>query len=167
MPPTSPDAPMKDTITMGLQEALRMENSSVEKLNMMIADAVDPKMRQKLQHHLDETNEQIQRITSRLQQLGIPATAEKASAPPIILEPGTPTLSSQEKLMAEVKNGYAWENFEIAHYEFLKHQADNVDDKDTKKVAEHNQKEEKDFADDIEHLIPELVNNGLAGPAKS
>ena len=145
-----------DPIINGLQDAMRMENTSLEKLNMLLSEAKDPEMRKKLEHHIEETNEQIQRIQGRLQALGIQTTSEKAQAPPITF-PGTLATTPEMKLRDDVKNGYAWENFEIAHYEFLKNQSKQAKDDDTKKVAEDNQKEEKDFAKEIEDMIPKMV----------
>jgi len=153
---------MADLINDGLQEALKMENTSVEKLNSMLTISTDLKMKEKLQQHLAETNTHIRKITQRLEMLGLSPTTEKANAPPITLKDGNVDIVA--KLTNDVENELAWENFEIAHYEFLKQRADNLRDKDTKKVAEDNQKDEKRFAGEIEGLIRNLVNKE-AGPS--
>jgi ferritin-like metal-binding protein YciE len=148
-----------DPIITGLQNAMKMENTSLDKLNMLLNEVTDSKMRDKLQHHVEETNEQIQRIRGRLQALGITVTNEKAQAPPIEFAQTPPNQTA--KIMDDVKNGYAYENFEVAHYEFLKKQSDEMNDDDTKKVAEHNQKEEKDFVKEIEDLVPDMVKHKM------
>ncbi len=137
-----------------------MENTSLEKLNMILPEVTDPEMRKKLVQHVEETKEQVQRISSRLQALGIQTTTEKAQAPPITF-PRAPNATSEMKLRDDIKNVYAWKNFEIAHYEFLKNQSKLAGDDATKKIAEQNQKEEKKFAKDIQNLIPKMVERRL------
>ncbi len=138
-----------EPISRGLEDALKMENTSLEKLNMILPEVTDPEMRKKLVQHVEETKEQVQRISSRLQALGIQTTTEKAQAPPITFP------------RDDIKNVYAWKNFEIAHYEFLKNQSKLAGDDATKKIAEQNQKEEKKFAKDIQNLIPKMVERRL------
>ena len=149
-----------ELIKIGLLDSLKIENTSMEKLQKLISETTNEKMKNRLQEHVQETNAQIQRITRRMQELGVSRTPEKVQAPDIMLPRSqVPMDGGMDPLKTSdnVKNGYAWENFEIAHYEFLKEESDKLDDKDTKKVAEENQKEEKDFANDVKKMIPDLV----------
>ncbi len=166
---------------MGLQDSIEIETTSLEKLNKLLTEANDEKIRKRLQHHVEETNEQLHRISRRMQELNIPAPQQKAVAQDIELPRsgttntvtttnaagGTVTTTTGKNLFEPwrsndfIKNGYAYENFEIAHYEFLKEESDRIGDHETKKVAEHNLKEEEDFVDEIKDMIPDIVKREL------
>jgi ferritin-like metal-binding protein YciE len=158
----------EDMIRIGLLDSLEIENASLEKLQKFISVTTDEKISSRIAKHLEETSSQIQRIKTRLSELGFSHVSEKAEAPEVQLSRSR--VSPEEKIVFDpevlklcddVKNGFAWKNFEIAHYEFLKQQSDRAEDKDTKKIAEQNQKEEQAFADDLESMIPELVRNDI------
>ena len=150
-----------------MTDSLKIENTSMEKLQKLISETIDSSMKKKLQHHVEETNEQIQRITKLMGEKGIDKTDERALAPEIEVPRGDipaeeiVTGEQEIKMADNVKNGYAYENFEIAHYEILKNQADDANDKETKRMAEENLREEKEFVKEMGEMIPDLVRRQM------
>jgi ferritin-like metal-binding protein YciE len=75
------DITLNDRLIMYLNAALSMENAATERLEARIRQTklVDPKVQ--LQHHLEETKEQQNRLRNLIYNLGGKATSEKGHLP--------------------------------------------------------------------------------------
>ena len=64
-----------------LNDALAMENAALERIELRINETILEDSKQKLQHHLEETVEQQNRLRNIIAKLGGTPTKEKAGLP--------------------------------------------------------------------------------------
>jgi ferritin-like metal-binding protein YciE len=156
-----------------LNEILSVENAAIERLQSRIQETSLEDIKEKLQHHLQETISQQQRLNNLIKNRGGIATSAKADLP--ILNPKTETTSrvdemistatttdrqneealksivrmKSEKELIEIKQDAIIENAEIVSYKMLIEIAKKVGANDAIPLFEQNLKEEESMAEQI------------------
>jgi ferritin-like metal-binding protein YciE len=153
----------------GLNLALSYENAAVDRLEKRLSESIVPEVRDRLRHHLEQTNGQQERLKERINVLAengearMEPTNEKGRLP--IPEPPKQlkimiesTSSEQEREVWESLNDLIIERAEAIMYkggiqalELLRA------DKKTLKVLERNLKEEESFGDWLEKNNPKIA----------
>ena len=120
-----------------LRDAHAMEEKSLQTLEAAVAVAGDPQLESLYQGHIAETKRHLELVKERLDAHDSSRSLLKDLAgrlaavgigAGLVAQPDTPA-----KLLAVA---YAFENFEIASYEFLKRTADRAGDHDAVEMAE-------------------------------
>lgn len=146
------DHSTKDIICRYLQDAIAAENSFESQLRSFANEGEDPIVRQMFEQHAQETTIQIQRLTSRLQELGeSPSGMKSFMAHVFAFAPKAASLGHDEaeRQTQNLMAAFAVENSECAMYESLATVADAVGDTTTAKLARDIQQEEKRTADKV------------------
>jgi ferritin-like metal-binding protein YciE len=118
---------LNDKFILYLNSALGIENAAVERLQSRIKLTILEDAKQKLQHHLEETREQQDRLRQLITKLGETPTQEKAklpiSSPPEsivkIMENTMRMTSTAERELNESIQDTIIENAEITGYNML------------------------------------------------
>jgi ferritin-like metal-binding protein YciE len=118
---------LNDKFILYLNSALGIENAAVERLQSRIKLTILEDAKQKLQHHLEETREQQDRLRQLITKLGGTPTQEKAklpiSSPPEsivkIMENTMRMTSTAERELNESIQDTIIENAEITGYNML------------------------------------------------
>ncbi|MFL6525706.1 MAG: ferritin-like domain-containing protein [Nitrososphaera sp.] len=133
-----------------LNDALAMENASVERLQRMIKETDIEELKVVIQHHLDETRQQQRRLEEIITNLGGKPTEESAGLP-ILTSPKSIAEDMENKATtAEWQLKYAEqdaliENTEIVGYDMLIQWAIKVNVDKVIPVLMQNLKEEEDM----------------------
>jgi ferritin-like metal-binding protein YciE len=117
---------LNDKFILYLNTALAIENAAIERLQSRIKRTILEDAKQQLQHHLEETGEQQDRLRQQITKLGGNPTQEKAklpiSSPPEsiakIIE-NTMMTSNEERELNESIQDTIIENAEITGYNML------------------------------------------------
>jgi ferritin-like metal-binding protein YciE len=171
-----------------LNEILSVENAAIERLQSRIQETSLEDIKDKLHHHLQETINQQQRLSSLIKNRGGRATSAKADLP--ILNPKTETTSrvdemistatttdkqneealksivnetenvrmKSEKELIEIKQDAIIENAEIVSYKMLIEIAKKVGANDAIPIFEQNLKEKESMAEQIIINAPKTLN---------
>ena len=153
----------------GLNLALSFENAAVDRLEKRLSETIVPELKQKIIHHLDQTNNQQERLRERIKVLGMgmEPTSDKGRLP--IPEPPQKlkmmiesSSSDKEREIWESLNDLIVERAEAIMYrggiealQLLKA------DKKTIKALEKNLKEEEAFGDWLEKNNPKIAKRLL------
>lgn len=118
---TIQQTPIKDKIILALNAALSMENAAIERLENRIGEASLPDAKHQLQHHLEETQGQQQKLQQLISTLGGTATQEKAglplpSFPQSIKQKMEQSLTKEEWELKSAEEDMIVESAEIAYY---------------------------------------------------
>jgi ferritin-like metal-binding protein YciE len=146
------DHSTKDIICRYLQDAIAAENSFESQLRSFAKEGEDPVVRQMFEQHAEETRLQIQRLTSRLTELGeTPSGMKSFMAHMFAFAPKTASLGHEdaERQTQNLMAAFAVENSECAMYESLATVAEAVGDTSTAALARDIQQEEKRTADKV------------------
>jgi ferritin-like metal-binding protein YciE len=171
-----------------LNEILSVENAAIERLQSRIHGTSLEDIKEKLEHHLQETVSQQQRLSNLIKNRGGIATSAKADLP--ILNPKTETTSrvdemistatttekqneealksivnetenvrmKSEKELIEIKQDAIIENAEIVSYRMLIEIAKKVGANDAIPLFEQNLKEEESMAEQIMLNVSKTLN---------
>jgi ferritin-like metal-binding protein YciE len=171
-----------------LNEILSVENAAIERLQSRIQETSLEDIKEQLQHHLQETINQQQRLSNLIKNRGGIDTSTKADLP--ILNPKTETTSrvdemistatttdrqneealryivnetenvrmKAEKELIETKQYAVIENAEIVSYNMLVEIAKKVSANDAIPIFEQNLKEEESMAKQIMINAPKTLN---------
>ena len=117
---------LNDKLVLYLNDALSMENASIQRLQSRIKQTRLQDAKQQLQHHLEETKEQQKRLRQLISNLGGKPTKDKAQLP--ILSPPKSLMNtlrshmtSAEADLKGAKEDAVVENAEIVFYDMLTH----------------------------------------------
>jgi ferritin-like metal-binding protein YciE len=152
-----PDDQGKDVITKYLEDATAAEKSFETQLNDFADEADTPAVEVLFKQHAVETRSQHERLTKRLAELGGSTSTIKSLLAHIFgMSPKTAQLGheKEERTTQNLMMAFAVENSELALYEALACTAETAGDSVTGQLAREIQKEEKDTADKIWHLLP-------------
>ena len=171
-----------------LNEILSVENAAIERIQSRIQETSLEDIKEQLQHHLQETINQQQRLSNLIKNRGRIDTSTKADLP--ILNPKTETTSrvdemistatttdrqneealryivnetenvrmKAEKELIETKQYAVIENAEIVSYNMLVEIAKKVSANDAIPIFEQNLKEEESMAKQIMINAPKTLN---------
>ena len=130
-----------------IDEAYAMEQNVLRMLDGMIKTTDDAEMRQDLERHKAETEEQAARLRQRLDAHGsTPSMVKEAGGIVGALMKGVLDMARPEKVGRNARDGYATEHMEIASYELLERIATRAGDEETAEVARQNRAEEEAMA---------------------
>ena len=117
---------LNDKFILYLNTALAMENAAIERLQSRIKRTILEDAKQQLQHHLEETREQQDRLRQQITKLGGTPTQEKAklpiSSPPESIAKtmeNTMMTSNEERELNESIQDTIIENAEVTGYNML------------------------------------------------
>jgi ferritin-like metal-binding protein YciE len=117
---------LNDKFILYLNTALAIENAAIERLQSRIKLTILEDAKQQLQHHLEETREQQDRLRQQITKLGGRPTQEKAklpiSSPPESIAKtmeNTRTTSNEERELNESMQDTIIENAEVTGYNML------------------------------------------------
>jgi ferritin-like metal-binding protein YciE len=134
-----------------IDEAYAMEQNVLRMLDGMIKTTDDPAMRQDLEAHKAETEEQAARLKQRLVAHGSsPSVVREAGGILGALMKSVIDLARSEHAGRNARDGYATEHMEIASYQLLERVATRAGDEETAEVARRNRAEEEAMARRIE-----------------
>ena len=117
---------LNDKFILYLNTALAIENAAIERLQSRIKLTILEDAKQQLQHHLEETREQQDRLRQQITKLGGIPTQEKAklpiSSPPesiVKIMENTTMTSTEERELNESIQDTIIENAEVTGYNML------------------------------------------------
>src|ERR671918_2853248 len=117
---------LNDKFILYLNTVLAIENAAIERLQSRIKLTIVEDAKQQLQHHLEETREQQDRLRQQITKLGGIPTQEKAklpiSSPPesiVKIMENTTMTSSEERELNESIQDTIIENAEVTGYNML------------------------------------------------
>ena len=117
---------LNDKFVLYLNTALAIENAAIERLQSRIKLTIVEDAKQQLQHHLEETREQQDRLRQQITKLGGIPTQEKAklpiSSPPesiVKIMENTTMTSTEERELNESIQDTIIENAEVTGYNML------------------------------------------------
>lgn len=134
-----------------LRDAHAMERNVLQMLNSMIQTTTDEEITGILQHHKDETEQQIQRLESSLEARGTDtSTLKDAGAVTGAIFKGMADAVRSDKAGKNARDGYVTEALEIASYQLLERLANQAGDSQAAEVARTNRSEEEAMRDKID-----------------
>jgi ferritin-like metal-binding protein YciE len=142
------DDKLKQKLIDYVQDAHAMEMNVEMMLNSMIASSSDPKIKNRLEEHLEETKEHAERLSGCLDELGAGESVRKEGGAIMgSLPKGLLDQVRGDKPGKNARDGFVTENLEIAAYQLLERLADRAGDKKTAQVARQNRAEEERMRD--------------------
>jgi ferritin-like metal-binding protein YciE len=147
-----------DQLMKHIDEAYAMEQGVLQVLDGMIRMTDDAEIKQDLQRHRQETEEQAARLRKRLEAHGgSPSIVAEAGGMIGALMQGVLDATRDEKAGRNARDAYATEHMEIASYELLERVARRAGDEETAAVARQNLLEEVAMARKIERTWDKVV----------
>ncbi len=115
---------LNDKFVLYLNDALAIENAALERIQSRIQQTILEDVKQQLQHHLEETKEQQDRLSEIITKLGGIPTKEKAdlpilTSPESILNTMKNTMTPAESELKESEQDIIIENAEVTGYNML------------------------------------------------
>jgi ferritin-like metal-binding protein YciE len=154
---------LNDKLGLYLNDALSMENASIQRLQSRIKQTRLQDAKQQLQLHLDETKEQQKRLRQLISNLGGKPTKDKAqlpvmSPPKSLMNTLNRHMTSAEADLKGAKDDAVIENAEIVFYDMLTHllQKANLDG-EAVSVLTQSLYEEKSMAEWIRSNTPIML----------
>ena len=122
-----------------------------------------PELKSRIEHHLEETRQQAERLQTRIDQLDGGTSAIKDTMGSLMgfAQSMSGMFAGDEVLKGSLAN-YAFEHMEIASYKMLIATAEEVGDTDTKRVCEQNLREEEAMAEWLDEHIGSVTRQFIA-----
>src|SRR5918992_1177765 len=141
---------LNDKFVLYLNTALAMENAAIDRVQSRIKQTILEDAKQELQHHLEETKEQQDRLQQIITKLGGKPTKEKGELPtsslPKSLEKEIEnTMTSAELELTESIQDTIVEDVEIAGYNMLIQMAMKLNIADAIPLLRQNLQEEEEM----------------------
>jgi ferritin-like metal-binding protein YciE len=157
---------LEDLFLMTLKDMYHGEKQIVRALPKMAKHAESPDLKKALEHHLEETKGQVERLERVFQMLEKPARGEKCEAVQGLIAEG-------EEVMEKAKTGtvcdagliaagQAVEHYEIARYGTLVAWAEQLGMMDAMRLLEETLQEEKKADKKLNEIALEQVNRKAA-----
>ena len=161
-----PAAKLEDLFLMTLKDIYHGEKQIVMALPKMAKHAESDELKDALQHHLEETKGQVQRLEQVFKMLGKPAKAEKCEAIEGLIEEGEEVISEAEAgPVADagiIAAGQAIEHYEIARYGTLIAWAKELGMKDAAKLLGETLEQERSADQKLSKIALGDVNRSAA-----
>lgn len=155
-------ATIEEQLVKHIDEAYAMEQDVLRMLDGMIETTDDPEMRAELERHRAETEQQANRLESRLAAHDEkPSAIKEAGGILGALMKGVADMVRSEKAGRNARDGFATEHMEIAAYQLLERVALRANDVETAEVARRNRREEEAMADKIAQTWDKVVDLSL------
>jgi len=134
-----------------IEDAHAMEQNVSTMLTSMISTTDDPKIKEMLEHHKEETEHQESRLRERLDALGAgTSTRKQAQTVAAALVKGVTDVARGDQAGKNARDGYTTEHMEIAAYQLLERLAQKAGDTETAEVARQNRAEEEAMAQELD-----------------
>jgi ferritin-like metal-binding protein YciE len=141
---------VSEQLVKHIDEAYAMEQNVLRMLDRMIETSEDTAMKQHLQQHKHETEQQAARLKTRLEAHDAsPSMVKEATGVVGALMKSVLDMARGEKAGRNARDGFATEHMEIASYELLERVARRAGDEETAQVARVNRLEEEAMAEKI------------------
>ncbi len=139
---------LKQQLIKYLDEGVAMEQNVLRMLDSMIRTTDDPEIKEGLRQHRMETEQQSERLTTRLEAHGAsPSMIKEAGGIAAALAKGVVDMARGDKAGRNARDAYATEHMEIASYQLLERIAQRAGDEETAEVARQNRAEEEAMRD--------------------
>ena len=142
----------KDIIKRYIDDAIAAEKSFETQLRAFAKEGNNQQVRRMFETHADETRQQYEKLTARLEQLGgSPSTTKSIMAHIFNMTPSSAKLGhrEEERVTQNLMMAYAVENSEVGMYESLITAAEAAGDAETAQLARTIQKQERDTAEKV------------------
>jgi ferritin-like metal-binding protein YciE len=138
---------IQEKLVQFIQDAIAMEESVAESLTSMAEISEDPELRDQLERHVLETEEQVGRLRLRLEAHGAGSSflKEIGGSFQAALR-GMAEIARGDRPARTARDVYATEHMEIATYELLERVAAAAGDEETAEVARRSRAEEEAMA---------------------
>ncbi len=148
-----------------VQDAHAMEQNVSRMLDSMISTTPDPKIKEMLRHHKQETEEHERRLRERLDALGAgTSTRKQAQTIATALMKGVGDMARTDKPGKNARDGFVTEHMEIAAYHLLERLAKKAGDERTAEVARQNRADDEAMARKIHSNWDRFLELTLATP---
>jgi ferritin-like metal-binding protein YciE len=154
-----------DVIRRYLKDAIAAENSFESQLRGFAKEGEDQQAHALFQQHAEETHRQIERLTSRLNELGDSPSAMKSFMAHMFgMAPKTASIGhdESERVSQNLMMAYTVEQAEVAMYESLAVVAESLGDSKTASLARDIQKEEEMTARKVWAMIPTAAAHSVS-----
>jgi ferritin-like metal-binding protein YciE len=150
-------------LTDWLRDAHGMEQQAVEMLKRQASHLESyPELRERVQRHVHETEQQAARLEQCLKRLGEDTSILKDTIGKVSGNFAAITnAAASDEILKNVIADYAFEHFEIASYRSLIATAESVGDSETADICRQNLREEEAMADWVEQHIESLTEGFL------
>jgi ferritin-like metal-binding protein YciE len=142
------------------------EHRFLEGQEKMVAQVSDSKLKQLIEHHSEETQQQIRNLEQVFKALGASAEREQCrGADGLVREAGTLLKESKPPITDSLVAGAAAkvEHYEIVSYTDLVEAARAMGRAEVAKLLEQNLKQEQKTAERLEKESPRLLRRAIAG----
>lgn len=148
-----------------INDAYAAEIGGIASMKDLVAKAQDERVKSAISEHIDQTQIQAERLTQRLLALGGDKSEAKAILNEVIAKVSDITNilhDKEDQQTQDVIKAFSLENFEIGMYASLIAYAQAIGDTETAQLAQEIQSQEKQAADKLIALIPELAVQAVA-----
>ena len=153
----------KERLVQWLRDAHAMEEQAETMMSGMIGRIENyPKLRDKLQQHLEETRQQAKRLEQCLGRLnGGTSTMKDAGGKMLAMGQAMSGIFAGDEIVKGSLANYTFEHMEIASYRILIATAKEAGDMETQRVCEENLREEEAMASWLQQNLPEVTQQFL------
>jgi ferritin-like metal-binding protein YciE len=145
------DEKLQQKLVDYIEDAHAMEQNVSTMLTSMISTTDDPKIKEMLEHHKEQTERQESRLRERLDALGAgTSTRKQAQTVAAALVKGVTDVARGDQAGKNARDGYTTEHMEIAAYQLLERLAQKAGDTETAEVARQNRAEEEAMAQKLD-----------------
>ena len=158
------DKKLREKLIDYVQDAHAMEVNVQAMLQSMILSTQDEPVKRQLEHHLDETKRQADRLSARLDALDAGGSVRKQVT--AVMGAGAKGMLDQlrgDKPGKNARDAYVTESLEIAAYELLMRLAERAGDLETITVCRENLNEELEMRRFIEKNWDRFLDLTLVG----
>lgn len=141
---------LHDKVADYVEDAHALEEGVVDNLGSMIRTIDDPKLKELLQGHRQQSREHVERLKRRLEQLdrGTPVR-KRIEGMALSLMKGVSDVLRTDAPGKVGRDAYLLAHTQIVAYELLERLAVSADDSETAELARQNLAEDKSVADEI------------------
>jgi ferritin-like metal-binding protein YciE len=161
-----PKGSLQELLIDDLKDVFDAEKQITRALPKMVKKASSEELRAGLQAHLQQTEEQIERLVQAFQQLGVPAKGKKCPGMQGLIEEGSEHMQEHEKgpgLDAVIiASAQKVEHYEMAAYGTLRTWATQLGHTEVADLLEQTLEEEKATDEKLTQLAEGLVNPDAA-----
>jgi len=164
-----PPSPLKQLLVDELRDLLHAEGQLVAALPKMAAAAHHPKLREAFQKHLQQTEEQVQRLKSAFELLGAKAQPKPCKAMLGLVEEGQETIGEGKERtdvaadLALIAAAQKVEHYEIAGYGTARTLARQIGEREVATLLSHTLGEEEAADSLLTALAMPLMQQGTSG----
>jgi ferritin-like metal-binding protein YciE len=156
-------ASAKERLLQWLRDAHAMEEQAEQMLSSQAKRLENyPQLRERIEHHLQETRRQAERVRGCIERHGSSQSAIKDMTGKVVaVGQGLSGLFVGDEVVKGSLADYTFEHMEIASYKILIGAADEAGDSETKRVCQEILREEEAMASWLDQNLPALTKEYL------